>query len=87
MSIPNFIDTKFTDKEGNLTDTWKMILSQLFSHLQNNLSQEGIKVPQQTTANIGILDNINSLGALIYDKDTNELKVNINGTFKVIATL
>jgi phage-related holin len=87
MSIPNFIDSKFVDENGNLTDTWKMILSQLFSHLQNNLSQEGIKVPQQTTSNIGILDNINSLGALIYDKDTNELKVNINGTFKVIATL
>lgn len=87
MSIPNFIDCKFVDKDGKLTDTWKMILSQLFSHLQNNLSQEGIKIPQQTTTNIGLLNNIKSLGSLIYDKDTNELKVNINGTFKVVATL
>jgi hypothetical protein len=87
MNIPNFIDCQITDQDGNLTDTWKQIMTQLFSQLQGGLSNEGIAVPQQTAVNIAQLADANRSGALIYDEDNHLLKVNINGTIKTVSTL
>jgi len=87
MKIPNFVETQFVDKDGNLTPIWKQTMMQLFQELQNNASNEGIKIPQQDTANIAVLNNSKSTGALIYDADNHKLKVNLNGTFKEIQIL
>lgn len=87
MNIPNFIDAPLVDKDGVLTDTWKQIFSVLFSQLQTNLSNEGFKIPAQSASNISILNNDKSNGALVYDSTNHLLKINLNGTFKTIATL
>ena len=87
MNIPNFENIQAIDKNGHWTEQWQLLMQQLFSELQNNLSKEGYKLPQQTTDNINILDNANSTGALIYDNTTHEFKVNINGEFKVVQVV
>jgi hypothetical protein len=85
MKIPNLVNEQFVDKEGHLTDTWRMILTQLFTQLQINASDEGLVMPSQKTSDIADLD-LDKHGAMVYDKNTNQAKVNINGTFKVIST-
>lgn len=95
MIIPNFENIQFITKGGVLTDSWQNILQALFTALQNNLSNEGFHIPQQTTANIGLLqtrfaaapDPTVYFGVMLYDTDTDELKVNINGTFRVITVV
>ncbi len=87
MNIPNFENIKFVDHNGNLTPQWQLILQNLFQQLQNNLSDEGYKVPQQPTATITALNTAASTGALLYDSTTDELKVNIAGTFKVVQVV
>ena len=87
MNIPNFNDTRVIDKDGKLSDEWRQILSQLFTQLQGGLSDEGISVPQQSSANITTLADANKSGTLLYDSDNHLLKVNVNGIFKTIQTL
>lgn len=84
MNIPNFQNVQFVDENGYLTPEWQLIMQQLFQALQSNLSDEGYKVPQQPTAVINQLNTAASIGALLYDSTTNQLKVNISGTFQVI---
>jgi len=86
MNIPNFVDTKVTDKEGNFTETWRQIMSQLLSELQGRMSEESHVVPSQTTANIALLNTTDLAGGLVYNKDTKKLNVNIDGTFKEVTT-
>lgn len=86
MRIPNFIDSQFANKEGFLTDTWRQILTQLFTELQKNTSVEGLVFPTQTTANITTLGPQVPFGSLLYDKDTKQPKVNVEGVFKVMQT-
>lgn len=95
MNIPNYQNTQFTNSNGYLTDPWSLILQQLISALQTNLSDDGYRVPQHTTAEIAdLLASFNAssspsayFGVLLYDTSTNELKVNINGTFRVIQVV
>lgn len=87
MNIPNFMDAKFTEKDGTLTDEWRQMLGQLFAQLQGGLSDEGIKLPQQSASNIAQLAGSDTMGHLVYDSDTHTVKVNINGVFKTIQTL
>lgn len=86
MNIPNFYDGKVVDKEGNFTEEWKNIMSQLFNELQKKMSNESHVAPSQSTTNISVLNVPKYKGGLLYDKDTNKLKVNINGTFKEVVT-
>lgn len=87
MMIPNFENTKFVDRNGNLTAEWQLILQQLFTLLQTNLSNEGYKLPQQTTAIITSLNTAASIGNLIYDSTLDVAKVNLAGVYKTIQTL
>jgi len=86
MKIPNFIDTQVINKDGYLTPSWKQILAQLFTELQLNLSDEGIIMPQQTTANITQLNISKYIGGLVYNSDTDKGMINIAGTYKNIIT-
>jgi hypothetical protein len=86
MNIPNFVDVKVVDDKGYFTEEFRQIFSQMITQFQTNLSNEGYKIPSQTTDNIDNLDNMNSNYRLIIDRDTDELKINLNGTFKVIQT-
>jgi len=85
MKIPNFINEKFINEDGNLTDEWKSVISTLITQLQVHLSDEGFKTPHQTTANIAKLNLQSNAGAILYDKDTKQAKINIDGTFKTIT--
>lgn len=87
MNIPNFDNVQFVDRNGYLTEYWQLILQQLFNELQQNASNEGLKAPQQPTLTINALNTAASTSALLYDSDTDELKVNIAGTFKVVQVV
>lgn len=86
MIIESLVNEKFVDENGYLTDSAQLILGTLIQQIQTNLSNEGYKIPGQSTENITRLDNTKSQRALLYDEDTNKLKININGAFKEILT-
>ena len=95
MKIPNFENTSITNRGSNWSDQWSLIMQQLITALQTNLSDEGYLVPQQSSGNIATLQTQFAasptpsayFGDLVYDSTTNELKVNINGTFRVIQVV
>lgn len=85
MMFPNFFNSQMVDRSGNLTDAWSNMFQDLVTQLQTNFNNEGIKVPQQATANITALNTAASVGNLLYNSDTNQLMVNIAGTYKVVT--
>lgn len=88
MKIPNFANDKFVNENGIMTTTWANIINQLITELQINLSNEGYVLPGLTTTQINDLTDVNkSKGAMVYDETTNEFKVNINGTWKVVQVV
>ena len=78
MNIPN---PPFELKELH-ENTWNFF-QLLIQEFQKNLSNEGLVTPSQPTTNISQLTNSNN-GTLVYDSTAHELKVNINGVFKVV---
>lgn len=88
MNIPNIppMTTPFVNADGRVSEVWYNVLNQLIIQMQQNVSNEGYKVPQQSTFNISDLNNTKSTGALLYDNDLHLLKVNINGTFRTVTT-
>jgi hypothetical protein len=87
MLVPNLTQAKVVTKDGYMTDDTYNMFSQLFVEMQKYLSNEGVKIPTQPTATINQLNTAQSVGNLLYDTDTNELKVNINGTYKVVQVV
>lgn len=89
MKVPNFINDPFVeaDKEGKfrLTAPWQTVLSTLITQMQIHLSDEGFKLPEQPTVNINKFATQAKRGTLLIDKNTNELKVNINGVIKTVT--
>lgn len=86
--IPNVLNTKIADENGNLTDEWMLLITQLVTELQLNLNNEGYKLPQLETVDINKLTDVDkSKGAMIYDSTTNQMKVNINGTWRVVQVI
>lgn len=85
MNIPNFIETRVVDENGNWTQPWAFIMEQLLTQLQLNAGIEGLVIPNLTVDKVALLTESQN-GALIYDSTNNQAKVNINGTFKVIQT-
>lgn len=84
------------DKNGMINDYWALFFDNLTSVLQNNYSNEGILVPQQTAANISNLNatqpnppdgaNVRLSNAnILYDSTNNEFKGNINGVWKTFT--
>lgn len=84
MKLQQLMQIKAADKDGNMHQDLVNYLGQLVQILQTNLSDQGYKVPQQPTATITALNTPQSTGALLYDNETHELKININGTFKTV---
>lgn len=86
MDIPSYIPMKVIDEEGNFTPEWANLMNQLISQLQLNLGGEGYVLPQLQTAQINELVDANkSTGAMVYDSNTNQFKVNISGAWKVVT--
>lgn len=95
MILPNFENTQIVDNKGYLTPAWQIIMQAFFQTLQKNLSDEGFLIPQQDTATITDLQTqFNAsptptayFGDLLYDSSTDEFKVNIAGTFRVVQVV
>lgn len=87
MNIPNFFVGQFVDKNGYLTPFYQNLFQQLFTQMQANLSNNGIGLPLQDSATIALLNTTASTGKMLYDSDTDEAKVNIAGTFRVIQVV
>lgn len=87
MKIPNFINEKFINEDGYLTEHWQHTLEQLFNELQQQMSDEGHIAPSQDAANVSKLDgDITKAGAVLYNTTTKKAMVNIDGTLKEIQT-
>lgn len=65
---------------------WHDFLSQLTIELQNNASNQGIVIPQQSQDNIVNFLNPQKFGAMVYDSTNNLAKININGVYRTITT-
>jgi hypothetical protein len=86
MLIPNFINTKPVDENGNWTPEWANIMTQLLTQMQLNLSNEGFVMPKLTGTQIGYLtDADKSNGALVQDSTDGSLKYNLNGAWKTVT--
>ncbi len=86
MNIPGFLEGRVVDKDGFFTPVWREIMRQVLTQLQINFSDEGYLLPQQPTANVVQLNTTKSLGAILYNTDTDKGMINIAGTFKEIVT-
>lgn len=87
MNIPNLELHAIMDEQGKPHPSFQLYMSGLNQQLKNNLSDQGFKIPQQPTATITALNTAQSVGALLYDNETHQLKVNINGTFRVVQVV
>lgn len=86
MNIPNLLQGKMVNEDGTLHPNFQNLLNQLIGEMQENLSEDGFKVPKRQTADINNLNNTKSTAAILYDNETHQFKANINGDFKVILT-
>lgn len=85
MNVPNFLNEKVVDQNGNWTDPWRIVISQLLSQLKLNFSDQGFLLPPQKTSFIAGLTNAPN-GTIIYDSDISKGKIKENGVFKTITT-
>jgi hypothetical protein len=86
MNIQSIRNLKVADKDGKIHPEFFSFLAQFIQQLQINLSDQGYKLPMQTTDTINQLNTDLSTGAIVYDKVTHEVKVNLNGVFKTVQT-
>lgn len=84
MRVPAFDNLKISDENGFITPAWRSILQSLLEGLQANVSDEGLVVPSQSSANISLL-NRSPNGALVFDTDTNLANIQINGSWIPLA--
>lgn len=88
MKVPDYVNAKLVDQNGMMSDVWRNTINELLTELQSNFSNEGLVPPTQNTANINVINPEATNGTLIYDEDTNELKVRLSdGNFHVIQTV
>lgn len=86
MIIPQVPTENIMDENGSLHPVWQNFFNILVTQMQKDLSNEGIKAPEQANSNFAKLAGTDKKGAILYDSDNDVLKVNINGTFKTILT-
>ncbi len=91
MMIPNYVDMRVIGEDGHFTPEWKIIMQQLLTTLVSNAGPEGLVAPTQTDANLLLIQNNQvqsstapntptfiytcQFGTLLYDSDTNTLRV------------
>lgn len=83
MNIPNLLERD----EFKVSYSAYLVLSQLFTELQKNLSDKGYVIPRLTTDEINALDVSNGQSILVVDSDTTELKISLGGVFKVVQVV
>lgn len=86
MNVPTYPHDQLTNKDGTVNPSWQQWFSQLTTEMQRSLSNDGTQIPSLSTDQINNLAATKYNGFLFYDSATNELKVNLNGTIKVVQT-
>ena len=90
MNIPNLpsitVPLIHQENKEQMHPSWHLFFSQLLQELQNNLSQQGINIPQQNSGNISIIQSSKPLPSFVVNSDTGQPYVAINGVFKQITT-
>ena len=86
MNVPNVLTEKMVDEKGYLTPAWRQYHTQMNSQMNTYLSNEGIVIPKQNTEDTTkiLTSSTSPVGKILYDSQTNQLKVNINGVIKII---
>jgi hypothetical protein len=99
MNIPNLLHspigyiettTKIGGKQKQpvyLSEEWAYFFGQLIQQMQSNLSNEGFVIPQQKTDDITTISVNVPNGTQIYNLQTHEPLVKVNGVMKVIQTV
>lgn len=85
IEIPNYLHTPMVDDKGYPTDTWSLLLTQLLTGLQGTLSNQGMLLP---SVDQGTVDQLNQSpdGSMLYNPDSQQMMVRINGVFKNVTT-
>ena len=88
MIIPTFSGNQIVNKDGTPTPEFKQWVDQLVLVLQTNAGTEGLTPSNLPSDDINTIESSSTKqnGTFIYDDDTHEMKVNLNGTFKTIQT-
>lgn len=75
--------------EVQMNAGWQNFFTQLVQQLQANVGEQGFVIPQQKTDVINAMQatSVKQTGLLVYDNQTHELKININGAFKVVQVV
>lgn len=82
MNIPSLINLPPNALHPRVQD----FLTQVGTQLQLNLSNEGYTLPTLTSAQIAQLNPATSVNKIFINSTTNQLIVNLGGTFKVVQT-
>ncbi len=82
ISLPVWQRGNLVDDKGMIQPQFDTTFSQLFTQLQNTFNSNGFVVPEQKTANLQNIPN-----NLVLDTTTNQLKININGVYRVIQVI
>lgn len=88
MIIPDLPHEKITDPNAQdyMHPAWFLTLTQLFSQLQQNFSNEGTNVPVQSTANVSQIANGTKDVRFLYDNEAKELRLLVNGSVLTVPT-
>lgn len=91
MNIPNLPNRNVSlvdpSNKNQMHPLWHNFFDQLLTQLQQNVSQEGFNLPEQTTSNIALLQTGSpDSRTMIYNNTTHKYMVQENGTFKTITT-
>lgn len=85
MMIPNIPNMPIVEKDGNCSPEWWLFFTQLTTELQLNLSNQGFKLPALTTVEINALDPTIANGNMVLDTTLNQMKVALNGAWRVVT--
>jgi hypothetical protein len=69
MIVPNFVNQQVVDKNGNWTDAWASIISQLLLLLQQSLSDEGFVIPSQSNSNLSNISQNLQPGTILFNTE------------------
>lgn len=85
MNITNLPNEKLIDENGNLNNSWRVWFNQITNQLQEFLSVERYKLPNQHQDEINRLNDVpNNEGGLLYNNFTNTFQVNLKNEYFTI---
>lgn len=87
MNLISITNLKSADKNGDIHQDLFSFLGQNFQQIQLTFSNQGYKLPTLTSAQIATLDPSKNPNVLLINSDTNQLIVNLGGTFKVVQVV